>query len=209
MHQVHNLIILDESGSMESIKAPILEGFGELVQNILGIEKQFPEQEHLVTFVTFNSLAQRIVHFAAPAVKLKPLTPTDYRPSSMTPLYDTMGTAMLRLEQHLAEHSDYHVLVTILTDGEENSSSEFTGEMIAKKVDELKLKGWTFTYIGTDHAVQHSAQKISIHNVLHFHKNSAGVKNMFQEEGKSRQRFAERVSKREVINEQDFFKPEE
>jgi nucleoside-triphosphatase THEP1 len=43
-HQVHNLIILDESGSMEPIKKTIIQGFNELVQTIQGIEKQFPEQ---------------------------------------------------------------------------------------------------------------------------------------------------------------------
>ncbi len=33
-HQVHNLIILDESGSMESIKDTIIQGFNEIVQTI-------------------------------------------------------------------------------------------------------------------------------------------------------------------------------
>jgi hypothetical protein len=42
-HQVYNLIILDESGSKESIKATIIQGFIELVQTIQGIEHQFPE----------------------------------------------------------------------------------------------------------------------------------------------------------------------
>jgi len=55
-HQVHNLIILDESGSMESIKTTIIQGFNELVQTIQGIEKQFPEQEHFISFVSFNGL---------------------------------------------------------------------------------------------------------------------------------------------------------
>lgn len=36
-HNVHNLIILDESGSMESIKPSIINGFNELVQSIKGI----------------------------------------------------------------------------------------------------------------------------------------------------------------------------
>ena len=30
-HQVHNLIILDESGSMNSIKNTIIEGFNDLI----------------------------------------------------------------------------------------------------------------------------------------------------------------------------------
>lgn len=45
-HQVHNLIILDESGSMSSIEKTIMNGFNELVQTIQGIESQFPNQEH-------------------------------------------------------------------------------------------------------------------------------------------------------------------
>lgn len=53
---VHNLIILDESGSMEAIKRATIAGFNEVVQTIKGVEKQFPEQEHFVSFVTFNGL---------------------------------------------------------------------------------------------------------------------------------------------------------
>ena len=52
-HQVHNLIILDESGSMQSIKSFIINGFNELVQSIKGIQKQFPEQEHYISIVSF------------------------------------------------------------------------------------------------------------------------------------------------------------
>lgn len=40
---VHNLIILDESGSMQEIKAATVQGFNEIVQTIKGFEKQFPE----------------------------------------------------------------------------------------------------------------------------------------------------------------------
>ena len=62
-HQVHNLIILDESGSMESIKKTIIEGFNEIVQTVKGIEKAFPEQEHFISLVTFNGRGQKLLHF--------------------------------------------------------------------------------------------------------------------------------------------------
>ena len=55
-HKVYNLIILDESGSMESIRKTIINGFNEVVQTIKGIAIEFPEQEHYVTMITFNSL---------------------------------------------------------------------------------------------------------------------------------------------------------
>jgi hypothetical protein len=53
-HQVHNLIILDESGSMQSIKPSIINGFNELVQSIKGIQTQFLEQEHTISIISFK-----------------------------------------------------------------------------------------------------------------------------------------------------------
>lgn len=47
-HKVFNLIILDESGSMQSIKQATINGFNEVVQTVRGVEKQFPEQEHYI-----------------------------------------------------------------------------------------------------------------------------------------------------------------
>ena len=72
-HQVHNLIILDESGSMQSIKPTIIAGFNELVQTIQGIEKQFPDQEHTISFLTFNSLGQKFHHFNHPVGTITPI----------------------------------------------------------------------------------------------------------------------------------------
>lgn len=54
--KVFNLIILDESGSMQSIKSATISGFNEVVQTIKGMEMQFPEQEHFISLVTFNGI---------------------------------------------------------------------------------------------------------------------------------------------------------
>ncbi len=59
--KVHNLIILDKSVSMKSIKTTFIQGFNELVQTIQGIEKQFPEQQHYISFVSFNGLGQKMM----------------------------------------------------------------------------------------------------------------------------------------------------
>ena len=78
-HQVHNLIILDESGSMEAIKRTIIQGFNELVQTIQGIEQQFPEQEHYISFISFNGLGQKILHFLDPVSMLnQSIRPSKY-----------------------------------------------------------------------------------------------------------------------------------
>ena len=139
-HQVHNLIILDESGSMESIKTTIIQGFNELVQTIQGIEKQFPEQEHFISFISFNGLGQKLLHFIDPASKLKQIDDKTYKPDASTPLFDAMGFSINKLKQSLQGQTDYNVLVTILTDGDENASKEFSGNDIKKLVEELLAK---------------------------------------------------------------------
>src|SRR4051812_34857836 len=150
-HQVHNLIILDESGSMNSIKPSIIQGFNEIVQTVKGIEKQFPEQEHFISLVSFNGLGNKLLHFIDPASKLEQIDDSRYQPDASTPLYDAMGFAMAKLRQVVKQQTDYNVLVTILTDGEENASKEFSGNDIKKTIEELKQERWTFTYIGADH----------------------------------------------------------
>lgn len=192
-HQVHNLIILDESGSMSSIKNTIIQGFNELVQTIKGIEKQFPEQEHFVSFVSFNSLGQKLLHFIDPASKLEQIDDKSYNPDAMTPLFDAMGFSINKLKQSLQGQTDYNVLVTVLTDGEENDSKEFSGNDIKKLVEELKQNRWTFTYIGTDHDVEKIAISLSINNTMVFEKNEADIKKMFAREQNARANYSKKI----------------
>lgn len=192
-HQVHNLIILDESGSMESIKTTIIQGFNELVQTIQGIEKQFPEQEHFISFVSFNGLGQKLLHFMDPASKLKQIDDKTYKPDASTPLFDAMGFSINKLKQSLQGQTDYNVLVTILTDGQENASKEFSGSDIKKLVEELKQNRWTFTYIGTDHDVEKIAISLSINNTMVFAKNEADIKRMFMKEHIARAKYSQKI----------------
>lgn len=192
-HQVHNLIILDESGSMELIKISIIQGFNELVQTIQGIEKQFPEQEHYISFESFNGLGKKLLHFIEPASKLKQIDDKTYKPDASTPLLDAMGFGINKLKQSLQGQTDYNVLVTILTDGEENASQEFSGKDIKKLVEELKQDRWTFTYIGTDHNVEQIASRLSINNTMFFSKNEAGIKDMFEKEHSARSNFSRKI----------------
>ena len=199
-HQVHNLIILDESGSMESIKSLIINGFNELVQSIKGIEEQFPEQEHLISMVSFNSLNNNIMHFVDPINKLETINDVIYSPSSMTPLFDAMGFSLLKLKKYLEGKTNYNVLVTILTDGEENSSKEFTGDAIKNLVEELKEQNWTFTYIGAEHDVEKMADSLSINNTMTFEKNSAEISEMFVKESRARAKFSLSIRNGELDN---------
>jgi hypothetical protein len=197
-HQVHNLIILDESGSMESIKKNIIQGFNEIVQTVKGIEKEFPEQEHFISLVSFNGLGQKTLHFADPVSKLGMIDDSRYQPGASTPLYDAIGFSCTKLKTILGKSKNYNVLVTILTDGEENASTEYNGPAVKRLIEDLKSKNWTFTYIGTEHDVENAAMSISINNTISFSKCEESMKDMFEKEGKARARYSMNIRENKV-----------
>ena len=196
-HQVHNLIILDESGSMQSIKDNIIQGFNETVQTVKGIAEQYPEQEHLITFVTFNGFGQKVLHFIDSVEKLEQIDASKYHPEANTPLYDAMGFSFSKLSKALKKVKNYNVLVTIMTDGEENASKEYTGVAIKKLIEELKQNRWTFTYIGTDHDVEKFAATISITNTMKFEKNTESMRYMFEKEKYAREMYSQKIRNKE------------
>lgn len=204
-HQVHNLIILDESGSMDSIKGKIIEGFNEIVQTVKGIEKQFPDQEHFISLITFNGLGQKILHFIDPVSKLNTIDYTQYKPDASTPLFDALGFSFAKMRQVVENVDNCNVLVTIMTDGEENASKEYTGKAIKQLIEELKLKNWTFTYIGTDHDVEKFADSLSINNKMAFKKDSAGIKAMFSKERNARMGYAAKMAGGSLRADDDFY----
>ncbi|WP_338767841.1 vWA domain-containing protein [Bernardetia sp. ABR2-2B] len=196
-HKVFNLIILDESGSMNSIKNTIISGFNEVVQTVKGVAKQYPEQAHFISLVTFNSLHTNTLLENESVEKLNEIDKTKYNPTAGTPLFDAMGNSISQLRKITQTHSDYNVLVTILTDGEENSSKEFNGKTIKQMVDELKQQNWTFTYIGANHDVEAFAASISITNTMKFEANDQDIKKMFSKEKSSRMKYSAKIRNNE------------
>ncbi len=196
-HKVFNLIILDESGSMQSIKQATIEGFNEVVQTVKGVESQFPEQEHFITLVSFNGLAIKTLLSVQPVKNLALIDGKKYRPDASTPLFDAIGFSLNNLVREVEQYKDYNVLVTILTDGEENASTEFNGQAIKKMIDELSLKNWTFTYIGANHDVADFALKISITNTMSYMADPVDMKRMFEREKSARMSYSQKIRNKE------------
>lgn len=191
--KVYNLIILDESGSMQSIKKTIIDGFNEVVQTIKGVAIKFPEQEHSVTMITFNELDIKTIHQNTNIEVLHEIDEESYCPNSSTPLYDAMGFGITNLSRLIENEKDYNVLVTILTDGEENASKEYTHASIKSLVEEYKLKNWTFTYIGANHDVEDFAASLSINNVMRFETNKEDMQRMFSRDRNARMGYSQNI----------------
>ena len=99
------------------------------------------------------------------------------------------------------------MLVTIITDGEENCSEEYNLKMIKNLIDKLKKQGWTFTFIGTDNLdVEGMAADMGIDNHLSFCEDAKGTEEMFRRERKSRERFNMCMASDRAMPEGSYFK---
>ncbi len=186
--RVLNLIIVDESGSMSIIRRQAFAGMNETLQTVRQMQEQIPEQGQLVTLVTFDSHHTKWHYDNTPAAQTHNLNWDDYTPNAATPLYDAMGKAISRVNAQIEEGDN--VLVTVITDGEENCSTEWTLKMIRTMIEKLKKKNWTFTLIGTDNLdVENMAQAFAIDEHMEFRQDVEGTKTMFARERQSRMRY--------------------
>ena len=189
--RIFNLIIIDESGSMQSIKTAAIDSVNETIQTIRSAQKKHEDQEHYVSLVTFNDDVKTIYE-CVPVDEVKELTAETYQPDCCTALYDAMGISLNALRKKVAE--DDKVLVTVVTDGYENASKEYSGKAIKALVDELKAKGWVFAYIGANQDVEAVAATISITNVMKFEATPLGTAAMGTRVASARGRLFDRIA---------------
>nr|WP_287905377.1 vWA domain-containing protein [Prevotella sp.] len=165
MKRVFNLLVVDESGSMSIIERQALVGINETLTTILKMQKAHKNMEQRVTLITFDSTHKNLFYDNVSAHHIKPLKSRGYNPCGGTPLYDAIGMGIAKINALTTE--DDSVLVTIITDGEENCSEEYDLKMIKNLIEKLKKQNWTFTFIGTDDLdVENIAQGLGIDNHL-------------------------------------------
>ena len=191
---VYNVIILDKSGSMSSIARQAVDGVNETIGSIRSAQEKNPDQKHMVTLVAFCGCELKSIYDNVPVEEVKTLTDKDYNPCCMTPLYDAIGTTISRVHAMKSQESESLALVTIITDGYENASHEFTQSAIRALIESYKEQGWQFTYIGADHDVEQVSFSLSIDHHLQFDKSAAGTQAMFAKERKARNRWLGKVS---------------
>ena len=188
MKRVFNLLVVDESGSMSIIRRQVLVGINETLATIQKMQKAHADLEQRVTLITFDSTHTNVFYDNVRASNANPLKAKDYNPCGATPLYDAIGMGIAKINALTTE--DDSVLVTIITDGEENCSEEYSLKMIKNLIEKLKKQNWTFTFIGTDDLdVENIALDMGIDNHLQFSEDEAGTKKMFARENRARERY--------------------
>lgn len=151
------LIILDRSGSMSMIRDDMIGGIEQL------IAAQSTEPGMLtIDLVTFDTEIELTHHFADPTVVKVELVPR-----GGTALYDAIGFSFNDFGRSLAELPDHArpatVLVTIVTDGEENSSRAYTAAVVNKMIEHQRSAfDWDVSFLGANQDAIEEARKIGI-----------------------------------------------
>ena len=150
--------VLDETGSMQSVKQETISGFNEYIQTL---KDEKSAGDIRFTLTKFNSEKIEVVHDSAKLDKVIPLSNDSYRPAAMTPLYDAIGKTIRSLEDKMNTKKS-GALVVIQTDGMENHSREFNRSSIFNLIDEKKKAGWTFAFLGADQDAWLAGQVLGI-----------------------------------------------
>lgn len=175
--KIVNLFILDKSGSMQQIKDTIIKGYNEQLESIKKLDKE-NGTESTFGLVVFDSRVE-VKYLNEPINTAETLTSTNYIPDGFTAFYDALGISIKALEDKLGtDLADAKVLVTALTDGQENASLKYTGSQVADLIKQYQTDyNWTFSFIGANIDVEQLAKalNVSTSNTLNFVATAAGA----------------------------------
>ena len=139
-------IVLDRSGSMESCRMDALGAVNAYLRQV----RDDADMNARASVILFDTVSIDCIRDHVAAATCPDITANEYQPRGGTPLLDAVGHAVGLLEKH-SKPSTRSILV-VMTDGEENSSREYSKEAIAKllkrKQDE---NGWLVVYLGANH----------------------------------------------------------
>ena len=139
-------VLLDRSGSMESIKTDTEGGFDAFIA-----EQRKESLDIRVTLAQFDT-EYDVVYANRPVSDVPPL---ELQPRGMTALYDAVGRLVTDVGAELAalpdEERPARVTVVVLTDGHENSSREWTHKAVGKAIRRQERDyAWDFVFLAPD-----------------------------------------------------------
>lgn len=210
--RIYNLIILDESGSMQSIRSEAFSGVNETIQTIRAAQQENPDDHQMLTLVVFNGgIALPFIRTVIDTMRIedvKDIVEEQYRPNGNTPLYDAMGSSISALKAFVKEGD--HILVTVITDGLENSSQTYSAQFVKQLVDSLSEQGWVFTYIGANQDSEQSASRLGIRSTMDFKASAEGSSMMFLKMHSSSREYYKKVRNEKLTGKkydfnEDFF----
>lgn len=155
------VFILDKSGSMSGLENDTIGGFNSMLE-----KQKAVDGECRITTVLFAN-HYTLLHDRIDIRAVSPMTNKEYFVGGTTALLDAIGTTIRKLiavQRNTSE--DYRadqVMFVIITDGEENSSREYSADKVRSMIEFEKEKyGWEFIFLGANIDVVQTAQRFGI-----------------------------------------------
>lgn len=165
----HIVVVLDRSGSMATIRADMEGGLNQFIKD----QKKVPG-ECFFTLVQFDTEDPfEVVYSYEPLHTVRKINLT---PRGGTPLLDALGKTLSSFRSRPAEKK----AVVVITDGQENSSHEWSRAAVRQLVTDMTAEGWQFTYLGANQDAFAEAGQfgIPLANVMNFAATSYGTASM-------------------------------
>lgn len=153
------IIIIDKSGSMHGLEKDVIGGFNAL------IDEQKKEGETKVTTIFFNDQVD-FIHEEIDIKEVKPLDGRHYQTQGCTALLDAIGDAISLVKARHAKLNEdelpEHTIFSIMTDGMENASREYTYKRIKEMINLQKKCGWEFMFQAANIDTAFEADRLGI-----------------------------------------------
>lgn len=173
-------IILDRSGSMGSIRQDTIGGFNSFLEDQKKVEGTANFSLYQFDDVLENPVPSQDIQ------SVSALTLETFVPRGGTALLDAIGQVITktgdRLKSLPEEQRPERVMVVITTDGEENSSRQFTYDKVNEMITHQREKyQWQFVFLGANQDAIAAASKMGIHGsaAMTTAANAAGTQAMY------------------------------
>lgn len=165
-------IIVDRSGSMESIRKDMKGGFEAFV----GGQRRLPG-ECVLSLYQFDGEYEVVYENKA----LRDVGSLQLQPRGSTALLDAVGKTIAKVaERHDALAEDARpaaVIVLVITDGHENASTEWSLDGVRKAVASAEQeRDWRFVFLGADASTFDDAQRMGIGTAAQYEPDGDGVR---------------------------------
>lgn len=142
-------LVIDRSGSMSSVAEDTKGGIKQFITS-----QKEKQGKASLTLVQFDHEYQVLNDFSDLSAVDENAFLNQYEPRGTTALLDAIGRTVIEMSQKIEEMDSSErparVIVTIVTDGQENSSREYTATKIKTLVEEKRAAGWSFVFLGAD-----------------------------------------------------------
>lgn len=160
---IHISMVLDRSGSMGGIATDIVGGFNQFLA-----EQRAQPGTARVTLAQFDS--EDPFEVLIDGVDLREVTDLErsaYQPRALTPLYDAVGRMIAKIDAEIAARAGRGApaedqVVVIITDGQENHSSEQTRSTIFEMIERRRRNGWVFVFLGANQDVYAEGEHMAV-----------------------------------------------